>query len=76
MQMRNKMLIFLIILFSASGIYSLTLKVGSLAPRNSPWDKTLNEIAEEWKDVSNGRVQLKIYPGNTDKVLLILSTKK
>ena len=61
--MRNKMLIFLIILFSTSGVYSLTLKVGSLAPRNSPWDKTLHEIAEEWKDISNGRIKLKIYPG-------------
>jgi len=63
MHMRNKVLVFLIILFSSSGVYSLTLKVGSLAPRNSPWDKTLHEIAEEWKDISNGRIKLKIYPG-------------
>ncbi len=61
--MRNKLLVFLFIFLSAAGVYSLTLKVGSLAPRNSPWDKTLHEIAEEWKAVSNGKIKLKIYPG-------------
>ena len=61
--MRNKLLVFFFIFLSAAGVYSLTLKVGSLAPRNSPWDKTLHGIAEEWKAVSNGKIQLKIYPG-------------
>jgi len=61
--MRKKILVLLFIFISAIFAYSLTLKVGSLAPRNSPWDKTLSKIADEWKTASNGRVQLKIYPG-------------
>jgi len=52
----------LIILFS-SPLYSLTLKVGSIAPRNSPWDKTLNNISARWSEISGGKIILRIYPG-------------
>lgn len=60
---RKNLLILMYLIFSATMIFSLTLKIGSVAPRNSPWDKTLNEIAAEWKRISGGTVQLKIYPG-------------
>ena len=65
MQIRKNLLITIFLLFSAATMFSLslTLKIGSIAPRNSPWDKTLNEIAAEWKRISGGRVQMKIYPG-------------
>ncbi len=63
MQLRKKLLIFMFVFFTGTAVFSLTLKIGSLAPKNSPWDKTLNEIAVEWKRVSAGRIQLKIYPG-------------
>jgi len=46
-----------------SPIYSITIKIGSLAPSGSPWDKGLKQIASEWKKVSKGKVILKIYPG-------------
>ncbi len=41
----------------------LTIKLGSLAPTGSPWDKGLNRLGAEWEKLSNGTVQLKIYPG-------------
>jgi TRAP-type C4-dicarboxylate transport system substrate-binding protein len=40
-----------------------TIKLGSLAPSGSPWDKALRKIAAEWAAVSNGTIDLKIYPG-------------
>jgi len=63
MQIRKNLFIMLFLLFSSTAVFSLTLKIGSVAPRNSPWDKTLNEIAAEWKRISGGTVQMKIYPG-------------
>jgi TRAP-type C4-dicarboxylate transport system substrate-binding protein len=41
----------------------LTVKLGSLAPAGSPWDKGLNRLGAEWQKISNGTVELKIYPG-------------
>ncbi len=48
---------------SMSSLFSITLKVGSIAPRNSPWDKTLRAIGGRWNEISGGQVSLKIYPG-------------
>jgi TRAP-type C4-dicarboxylate transport system substrate-binding protein len=50
------------LLFSvpASG---LTIKLGSLAPGGSPWDKGLQRLGAQWQKISNGSVELRIYPG-------------
>ncbi len=61
--LKKVMLPVLIVLFSSLPLYSLTLKVGSIAPRNSPWDKTLNNISARWSEISGGRITLRIYPG-------------
>jgi TRAP-type C4-dicarboxylate transport system substrate-binding protein len=42
---------------------ALTIKLGSLAPSGSPWDTGLRQIAAAWKNISDGKVRLKIYPG-------------
>jgi len=55
------MLVFIIIL--AQPAYSLTIKIGSVAPQRSPWDKAMRELAREWAKITEGKVQLKIYPG-------------
>jgi len=39
------------------------IKVGSLAPEGSPWDTALKKMAAEWKALSEGTIELKIYPG-------------
>lgn len=54
--------LFTILLFSTS-VFPLTIKIGSIAPAKSPWDKALREMAREWKSISKGSVRVKIYPG-------------
>jgi TRAP-type transport system periplasmic protein len=49
--------------FAYVPVFGLTVKLGSLAPTGSPWDKGLNRLGAEWDKLSNGSVQLKIYPG-------------
>jgi len=56
-------LIILLILLSAGSLSALTVKLGSLFPDNSSWDITLKKMAREWSEITDGRVQLKIYPG-------------
>jgi TRAP-type C4-dicarboxylate transport system substrate-binding protein len=48
----------------SSHLYSLTIKIGSVAPERSPWDKALREMAREWTKITEGMVKLKIYPGS------------
>lgn len=40
-----------------------TIKLGTLAPEGSVWYRVLREMGEDWKRESNGRIQLRIYPG-------------
>lgn len=62
--MKRGMLLALIILMLISGtVYSITIKIGSVAPAKSPWDKALRELGREWKAISNGQIRVKIYPG-------------
>ncbi len=50
----------LLLICSASAV---TIKLGSLAPQNSPWDNALQKLSSEWNRISGGTVQLKVYPG-------------
>ncbi len=42
---------------------TVVIKIASIAPSRSPWDKALEKMANEWERLSNGSVQVKIYPG-------------
>ncbi len=53
----------IIILTTFSASEALTIKLGSLAPSGSPWDKAIRKISAEWKTLSKGKVIIKIYPG-------------
>ena len=60
--------LFLSALFAACLLFSapasgLTIKLGSLAPGGSPWDKGLQRLGAEWQKISNNSVELRIYPG-------------
>jgi TRAP-type C4-dicarboxylate transport system substrate-binding protein len=46
---------------AASG--PVVIKIASIAPDRSPWDKAIESMANEWERLSNGSVQVKIYPG-------------
>ena len=38
-----------------------TIKLGTLAPEGSVWYNVLRDMAEDWKEISNGRIQVRIY---------------
>ena len=60
---------FFIILFLFCSIISsyagTVIKLGTIAPAGSLWDIKLKEIAAEWKRITNGEVQIKLYLGGT-----------
>lgn len=43
--------------------FSQVIKLGTVAPEGSPWHDTLLEVAQKWKDLSNGSVTVRIYAG-------------
>jgi TRAP-type C4-dicarboxylate transport system substrate-binding protein len=45
------------------GLHAAVIKIGSIAPSRSIWDKALNDLALEWEKITGGAVQIKIYPG-------------
>lgn len=53
----------LLVALFAPTAHSQVIKLGSLAPEGSPYHKALQEIAQSWKDLSGGKVNLRIYPG-------------
>lgn len=53
----------LLALLSAAGLPALTIKLGTVAPANSPWDLVLRRLAADWSRISDGEVELKIFPG-------------
>jgi len=57
------LLVFCSMTLSVSPSFGLIIKLGSLAPNGSPWDKALRKIAAAWSAVSGNSVTLKIYSG-------------
>ena len=47
---------------TASGT-ALTIKLGSVAPANTPWDLALRGLAADWARISDGEIEVKIFPG-------------
>jgi TRAP-type C4-dicarboxylate transport system substrate-binding protein len=45
---------------------SLEVKIGSPLPRESPWGRTLDEIAAEWSRITNGQVRLNVRHGGIE----------
>jgi TRAP-type transport system periplasmic protein len=43
---------------------STTIKIGSIAPKRSPWDDALRLLNQQWQQITDGEVELKIYPGS------------
>ena len=42
---------------------AVVIKIGSIAPERSPWGKALESVARDWERISNGTIQVRIYPG-------------
>ncbi|MGZ5423559.1 MAG: TRAP transporter substrate-binding protein DctP [Candidatus Aminicenantales bacterium] len=60
---RRLVLVVLALLVSSTGLRATVIKIGTVVPERSPWDIALRDIAAEWFKISNGTVDLKIYPG-------------
>ncbi|HUX21220.1 MAG TPA: TRAP transporter substrate-binding protein DctP [Spirochaetia bacterium] len=62
--MIKKTALLLTVLFVAvSGMYALTIKIGTVAPAGSPWDDILHTMSGRWEGISGGAIQVVIYPG-------------
>lgn len=44
---------------------ALTLKIGTVAPTDSPWTHILHNLAGQWERLSNGSLTVEIYSGGT-----------
>ena len=42
-----------------------TIKLATLVPTNSIWDKNLKQMAEEFKQATGGRFEITVYSGGT-----------
>jgi TRAP-type C4-dicarboxylate transport system substrate-binding protein len=49
--------------FAAQAEGEIVLKVATLAPQGSEWNKILQEMGAEWQKVSNGLIVFRLYPG-------------
>ncbi len=61
--MKHLLLIATTLLATALATPAQTIKLGSLAPEGTPYHQALLDIAQAWKTISGGKVQLRIYPG-------------
>lgn len=41
----------------------LVIKLGTIAPEGSIWHDALLEVREQWREISNGAVELRVYAG-------------
>ena len=54
----------LALLVLASPIFAqrtITIKMASLVPENTPWGQFLNQLAADWKTITNGQVDVIVY---------------
>jgi TRAP-type C4-dicarboxylate transport system substrate-binding protein len=49
----------------ASSAGAQSVKLATVVPQGSVWDKGLKQMGEEWKDSTGGRVTVTVYPGGS-----------
>jgi len=58
----------LVLIFSASPVFAqrtITIKMATQIPENTPWGLFLNQVAADWKRITNGQVDVVIYHNKT-----------
>jgi TRAP-type transport system periplasmic protein len=48
---------------AAPPAHATVIKLATLVPEGSVWDKILRQMGEDWKGLTGGRVELRIYSG-------------
>ncbi len=65
MKSRVSTLLCVAVLACANGAYAQAIKLATIVPQNSVWDKHLQQMAEEWKTATGGRVTVIVYGGGS-----------
>ena len=60
---RRFLLLMLLMMASVMQIHAVTFKLASLLPAGTAWDKSISIMANDWREISDGRIKLKVYPG-------------
>ncbi len=61
--LRARTVALLLALAPAVASADVEIKLGTLAPKGSPWDLLLKEMGQKWSEASGGQVKLRIYAG-------------
>ena len=56
-------ILIILLLLNFSEARNVVIKMATLAPEGTDWHGMLIEMGQEWKDATNGKVKLRIYPG-------------
>ena len=48
---------------SPAAAQASVVKLATLVPEGSVWDKALRDMGAEWSTATQGRVSLRVYPG-------------
>jgi len=59
----RRLAVLLAVLALPAWLPALTIKMGTIAPANTPWDTALKTIASDWSSISGGQVSVRLYPG-------------
>jgi TRAP-type transport system periplasmic protein len=54
-----------VLLALAGSASAQSVKLATVVPQGSVWDKGLKQMGEEWKDATGGRVMVTVYPGGS-----------
>jgi TRAP-type C4-dicarboxylate transport system substrate-binding protein len=60
----RKFAILLILAFLTVPLFAqrkVTIKIASPIPESTPWGRFLNEVANDWRKISNGEVDIIVY---------------
>jgi TRAP-type transport system periplasmic protein len=55
----------LLLLYAAAPVAQTAIKLATLVPQNSVWDKNLKQMGEEWKQATDGRFDVTVYAGGS-----------
>ncbi|MCL2293704.1 MAG: TRAP transporter substrate-binding protein DctP [Spirochaetes bacterium] len=61
----KKLFLLLLIFMSTTTVFAQTIRIGTVAPAGSIWERALKEVAAEWTRISNGRINVIIHAGGT-----------
>ncbi len=61
--MMPRILLAILVCLASASAQTIVIRMGTLAPAKSRWHDILLDMGEQWKKVSGGKIELKVYPG-------------